>query len=51
MIPLWRDFMARAPEGLSSSVDFSTFPDDPAYPEAVRGQRGISLGAVYDYSV
>jgi hypothetical protein len=51
LIPLWRDFMARAPEGLSSSVDFSTFPDDPAYPEAVRGQRGISLGAVYDYSV
>jgi FAD/FMN-containing dehydrogenase len=48
LIPLWRDFMARAPEGLSILVDFSTFPDDPAYPEAVRGQRVISLGAVYD---
>jgi FAD/FMN-containing dehydrogenase len=48
LIPLWRDFMARAPEGLSSLVDFSTFPNDPACPEAVRGQRVISLAAVYD---
>ena len=48
LIPLWRDFMARAPDGLSSLVDFSTVPDDPAYPDAVRGQRVISIAAVYD---
>ena len=43
LIPLWRDFMARAPEQLSSLVDFSTVPDDTAYPAAIRGRRVISL--------
>jgi FAD/FMN-containing dehydrogenase len=48
LIALWRDFMARAPAALSSLAEFSTIPDDPAYPEAARGQRVISLAAVYD---
>jgi FAD/FMN-containing dehydrogenase len=48
LIPLWRDFMASAPEWLSSLAEFSTIPNDPAYPEAVRGQRVISFAAVYD---
>ena len=48
LIPLWRDFMARAPAGLSSLAEFSTIPDDPDYPEAARGQRVLSLAAVYD---
>ena len=48
LIALWRDFMARAPAALSSLVEFSTVPDDPAYPDAARGQRVISLAAVYD---
>jgi FAD/FMN-containing dehydrogenase len=48
LIALWRDFMARAPAALSSLAEFSTIPDDPAYPEAARGQRVLSLAAVYD---
>ena len=48
LIALWRDFMARAPAALSSLAEFSTIPDDPTYPEAARGQRVISLAAVYD---
>jgi FAD/FMN-containing dehydrogenase len=48
LIALWRDFMARAPAAASSLAEFSTIPDDPAYPEAARGQRVISLAAVYD---
>ena len=48
LIALWRDFMARAPAALSSLAEFSTIPDDPSYPEAARGQRVISLAAVYD---
>jgi FAD/FMN-containing dehydrogenase len=48
LIALWRDFMVHAPAALSSLAEFSTIPDDPAYPEAARGQRVISLAAVYD---
>jgi FAD/FMN-containing dehydrogenase len=48
LIALWRDFMARAPATLSSLAEFSTIPDDPAYPEAARGQRVISLAAVHN---
>jgi FAD/FMN-containing dehydrogenase len=48
IIPLWRDFMATAPERLSSLVEFSTVPDDPAYPAEARGVRVIALAAVYD---
>jgi FAD/FMN-containing dehydrogenase len=48
IMPLWRDFMAAAPERLSSLVEFSTIPDDPAYPAEARGVRVMALGAVYD---
>jgi FAD/FMN-containing dehydrogenase len=48
VIPLWRDFMVNASERLSSLAEFSTIPDDPAYPDASRGRRVISLAAVYD---
>ncbi len=48
LLPLWRDFVAQAPERLGSLAEFSTIPDDPAYPEAARGQRVLSLAAVYD---
>jgi FAD/FMN-containing dehydrogenase len=48
LIPRWRDFMAGTSERLSSLVEFSTIPDDLAYPEAARGRRVISLAAVYD---
>jgi FAD/FMN-containing dehydrogenase len=48
IIPLWRDFMATAPEQLSGLVEFSTVPDDPAYPAEARGVRVMALAAVYD---
>jgi FAD/FMN-containing dehydrogenase len=44
----WRDFMATAPRGLSSLAEFSTIPDDPAYPQEARGRRVVALAAVYD---
>jgi FAD/FMN-containing dehydrogenase len=48
LLPLWREFMVRAPERLSSIAEFSTIPDDPDYPAAARGQRVLSLAAVYN---
>ncbi len=48
IFPLWRDFMAAAPDALSSLVEFSTVPDDPAYPAEARGVRVMALAAVYD---
>ncbi len=48
IIPLWRDFMKSAPDKLSGLVEFSTIPEDPAYPEATWGQRVLALAHVYD---
>jgi FAD/FMN-containing dehydrogenase len=48
IIPLWRDFMATAPERLSGLAEFSTIPRDPAYPESSWGRRVIALAHVYD---
>jgi FAD/FMN-containing dehydrogenase len=48
IIPLWRDFMATAPERLSGLAEISTIPHDPAYPEEVWGQRVVALAHVYD---
>jgi FAD/FMN-containing dehydrogenase len=48
IMPLWRDFMSTAPERLSGLVEFSTIPDDPAYPAEARGVRVVALAAVYD---
>ena len=48
IIPLWRDFMATAPERLSGLVEFSTIPQDPAYPENTWGRRVVALAHVYD---
>lgn len=45
---LWRDFMAAAPKGLSGLAEFSTIPNDEAYPEEARGRRVLSLAHVYD---
>jgi len=44
----WRDVMASAPDQLSSLVEFSTIPDDPMFPADARGQRIITVGAVFD---
>jgi FAD/FMN-containing dehydrogenase len=48
ILPLWRDFMARAPERLSGLAEFSTVPQDPAYPAETHGVRVLALACVYD---
>jgi FAD/FMN-containing dehydrogenase len=46
----WRDFMARAPDELSSQAYFWTVPAAPGIPEAAQGKRAIILAAVYSGS-
>ncbi|MFN4142121.1 FAD-binding oxidoreductase [Aestuariivirga sp.] len=48
IVPLWRDFMATAPERLSGLAEFSTIPQDPGYPEQMWGRRVVALAHVYD---
>jgi FAD/FMN-containing dehydrogenase len=48
VIRQWRDFMATAPRRLSGLAEFSTVPDDEAYPQAARGRRVVTLALVYD---
>lgn len=48
ILPLWRDFMKTAPEGLSGLAEFSTLPQDPALPEETWGRRVVALAHVYD---
>jgi FAD/FMN-containing dehydrogenase len=48
ILPLWRDFMAHAPDRLSGLAEFSTIPQDPSIPEAACGRRIIALAHVYD---
>jgi FAD/FMN-containing dehydrogenase len=48
IIPLWRDFMATAPGGLSGLAEFSTIPNDPGFPENLWGRRVVALAHVYD---
>lgn len=48
IIPRWRDFMATAPERLSGLAEFSTIPEDPAYPQECWGRRVLALAHVYD---
>jgi hypothetical protein len=47
VLPAWRDFMATAPEELSSNVLFWTVPPVPDFPEEAHGQRVIIPAAVY----
>ena len=48
ILPLWRDFMATAPDALSGLAEFSTIPNDPAIPENIWGRRVVALAHVYD---
>jgi FAD/FMN-containing dehydrogenase len=48
IIAAWRDFMATAPEQLSSLVEFSTIPDADDFPAETRGMRVLAVAAVYD---
>ena len=48
IIRLWRDFMSSAPNRLSGLAEFSTVPEDDAYPKEAWGRRVIALAHVYD---
>jgi FAD/FMN-containing dehydrogenase len=48
VLPLWRDFMAVAPDELSGYAEFSTIPSDPAFPKRAWGRRVVTLAHVYD---
>ena len=48
ILPKWRDFMETAPDELTGLAEFSTIPEDEAYPAHTWGKRVIALAAVYD---
>lgn len=48
ILPKWRDFMASAPDEISGLAEFSTIPNDPAYPKETWGKRVLALATVYD---
>lgn len=48
ILPLWRDYMASAPDEVSGLAEFSTIPNDTAYPEHLWGRRVVALATVYD---
>jgi FAD/FMN-containing dehydrogenase len=48
ILPLWREFMAEAPDHLSGLAEFSTVPADPAYPLETHGVRVVALACVYN---
>lgn len=48
VIPKWHDYMAAAPDEVSGLAEFSTIPEDPAYPREAWGMRVVALATVYD---
>ena len=48
ILPKWRDYMATTPDEVTGLAEFSTIPNDPAYPESTWGRRVIALATVYD---
>lgn len=48
VLPKWRDYMATAPDEVTGLAEFSTIPNDPAYPEDTWGKRVVALATVYD---
>ena len=48
ILPLWRDFMATAPDEVSGLAEFSTISDDPACPRETWGRRVLALATVCD---
>ncbi len=48
ILPKWRDYMAAAPDEVTGLAEFSTIPNDPAYPENTWGRRVVALATVYD---
>ncbi|MDB5578251.1 MAG: FAD-binding oxidoreductase [Bradyrhizobium sp.] len=48
ILPLWRDYMATAPDEVTGLAEFSTIPEDASYPQHLWGRRVLALAAVYD---
>ena len=47
-IRFWRDFMRDKTRIIGSLIEFSTIPEDPAYPEEAWGKRVYTIAALYD---
>ena len=47
-IRFWRDFLADKNDRVGSLIEFSTIPEDPAYPEAAWGRRVYTVAAVWN---
>src|SRR4051812_7651022 len=47
-IRFWRDFLADKHDRVGSLVEFSTIPEDPAYPQAAWGRRVYTVAAVWN---
>ena len=47
-IRFWRDFLADKNDRVGSLVEFSTVPEDPAYPQAAWGRRVYTVAAVWN---
>ncbi len=43
----WRDFLADKNDDIGSLIEFSTVPQDPAFPEAAWGRRVYTIAALY----
>jgi hypothetical protein len=44
----WRDYMASAPDEIGDSlVQFSTIPEDPAYPKGTWNERVMTLAGIW----
>jgi len=46
-IRFWRDFLADKHDRVASLVEFSTIPEDPAYPAEAWGRRVYTVAALY----
>jgi FAD/FMN-containing dehydrogenase len=46
-IRFWRDFLSNKNDAIGSLIEFSTVPQDPAFPEAAWGRRVYTIAAVY----
>ena len=51
ILPVWRDFMASAPDEISSNASFWTIPPVPDFPEELHGRRVLILITVHSGSV
>ncbi len=48
ILPKWRDYMESAPDEVTGLAEFSSIPEDEAYPADTWGKRVVALATVYD---